>query len=173
LFGFLRKNTKQMTGAEMAEEGLRQIAIAIQNNSISLQQGRVCEDIYAHGDQPNGSPRLTYVMFSPTGQNQVIARCVILLDRAQGQTPIWQMDWAVLSQYRNQGFGLAVAAKSLMEFTAGMKGKLKHGYAVEAVVDEGNEASLKIAKAILGGEKVLLNRASNTNVHSFLKRFPA
>lgn len=162
-----------MTGAQLAEEGLRQIAVAIKNNSISLQQGRISEDIYAHADKPNGNLRLTYVMFSPTVQNQVIARCVILLDRNEGKIPIWQIDWAVLDQYRNQGFGLAIAAKSLIEFTNGMKGKLAHGYAIEAVVDQGNEASLNIARSVLGGEKVLPGKGGNRKVHSFLKEFSA
>ncbi|EMG51209.1 hypothetical protein WYI_23495 [Ochrobactrum sp. CDB2] len=171
MFRFLKKKSKTMSGAELAEEGLRQIAIAIQNNSISLQQGRVCEDIYAHADRPNGNPRFTYVMFSPTVQNQVVGRCVILLDRLQGQMPIWQMDWAVLGQYRNQGYGLAIAAKALIEFTNGMKGKLGHGYAIEAVVDQCNEPSVKIARAILGGEQVLSNKEGDTPVHSFLKQF--
>ena len=173
MFGFFKNKSKQVTGAQLAEEGLRQIAIAIRNNSISLQQGRVCEDIYAHADQPNGIPRLTYVMFSPTVQNQVVARCVILFDRTQGQKNIWQMDWAVHDNYRSQGFGSAVAAKSLMEFTNGMKGKLDRGYAIEAVVDQGNDASLKIARAVLGGEKVLPSKGANTKVHSFLKEFSA
>lgn len=173
MFEFLKKKSKQMTGAQLAEEGLRQIAIAIKNKSISLQRGRISEDIYAHADSPNGNLRLTYVMFSPSVQNQVISRCVILFDRTEGHTPIWQMDWAVLDQYRSQGFGLAIAAKSLMEFTNGMKGKLAHGYAIEVVVDEGNEASLKIARAVLGGEEVLPNKVANTNVHSFLKKFSA
>lgn len=171
MFGFLKNKSTQMTGAQLAEEGLRQIAIAIKNRSVSLQQGRISEDVYAHADKPNGSLRLTYVMFSPDVQNQVIARCVILLDRNEGQTPIFQMDWAVLDQYRSQGFGLAIAAKSLMEFTNGMRGKLANGYAIEAVVDQGNEASLKIARTVLGGEEVLPKKVGNTTVHSFLKQF--
>lgn len=68
---------------------------------------------------------------------------------------------------------MAIAAKSLLEFTSGMKGKIKHDYVIEAVVDKGNEASLKIARAVLGGEEVIVNKATNTTVHSFLKKFPA
>ncbi|BBQ10981.1 MULTISPECIES: GNAT family N-acetyltransferase [Stenotrophomonas] len=174
MFGkFKKQASKPMTGAELAEEGLRQVAIAAKNGDIDFQRGRVHEDIFAHADQPAGMMRLTYVMISPTVENEVIARCVMLLDRVEANTPVFQMDWAVLESYRGQGFGIAVALKSLMEFTNGMQGKLKSGYVIEAVVDEGNDASLKIARKILGGEKVLPNPAIGKNTHSFLRVFPA
>lgn len=58
--------------------------------------------------------------------------------------------------------------KIAMEFTNGMKGKLDRGYAIEAVVDQGNDASLKIARAVLGGEEGFAKcKNSNTKVHSF------
>lgn len=176
MFGLFKNKSgqttgSQMTGSQMAEEGLRQVSIAIQNNAIELHQGRIWNDIYVHPDNANGFPRYTYVMFSPTVRNQVIARCVVLFDRAHGPMPIWQIDWAVEKTYRKEGFGLAIAAKSLAEFTAGMKNKFDHGYTIEAIVDEGNEASAKIARTVLGGEEVSLNKKSNLKSHSFLKRF--
>lgn len=170
---FKKQASKPMTGAELAEEGLRQVAIAVMNGDIDLQRGRIHEDIFAHADKPSGMMRLTYVMISPTVENEVIARCVILLDRAQGNVPVFQMDWAVLDSYRGQGFGFTVATKSLMEFTNGMQGKLENGYVIEAIVDEGNEASLKIARQLLGGEKILPNPAIGKNTHSFLRFFTA
>lgn len=174
MFGlFKTKKTKQLSGAELAEEGLKQIAIAIKNSAIDIEQGRVSRDIYMHADSPAGTPRITYIMFSPTIQNQVIARCVILFDRVQNGIPIWQIDWAVLSEYRNKKFGAAVAQKALMEFISGMSGKLKSGFFIEAIVDEDNEASKKIARALIGGEEIIFNKTTNANVHSFLKKFNA
>lgn len=170
MFGFFTKKTPHMSGTELAEEGLRQIAIAIQKKAISIERGRVSDDIYAHGDRPLGTPRLTYVMFSPSVENQVIARCVIMLDRVEGNTPVWQIDWAVLKAYRSQGYGLSIVAKSLMEFTSGMKGKTQ-GYAIEAVVDEENEASLKIARKALGNEKRILKDSAGHYVHNFLRPY--
>ncbi len=38
-----------------------------------------------------------------------------------------------------------------MEFTNGMQGKLQIGYIIEAVVDEGHDASLKIVRMLFGG----------------------
>lgn len=103
----------------------------------------------------------------------MIARCVILFDRVQGVLPIWQIDWAVLSAYRGDGVGKSIATKALGEFVNGFKGKLRTGFAVEAVVDEDNEASKAIARSLLGGEQVILNPKTQQNVLSFLKRFSA
>ena len=138
---------------------------------ITLEQGKVHKDIYVHADSPAGTPRITYVMFSPSIQNQVIARCVVLFDRSQAGVPVWQIDWAVVEQYRGKGFGASVAIKALTEFTNGMKGRLANGFFVEAAVDEGNEASKKIAKSLLGNEEVIFNNDTSLNVHSFIKRF--
>ena len=172
MFGLFGKKN-HMSGEDLAEEGLRQVSIAIKNKAISLQLGKVFDDVYAHADTPNGSPRLTYVMFNPTSGSEVVARCVILLDRAQSGVPIWQIDWAVLRAHRGKGYGKSIASKALGEFTNGMKGKFQSGYAIEAIVDDGNEASKKIASSLLGGEKVLFNKETGRNVHSFLKMFRA
>ena len=172
MLGMFRRKEKPLTGAEMAEEGLRLVSLAAAKGEIQFQQGRVHADIFAHLDSPGGVSRLTYVMVSPTVQNQVIARCVIAMNRAERDVPIWQMDWAVLEAYRRQSFGLTIAVKSLLEFTNGMQGRFKNGYAIEAVVDEGNEASLKIARAVLADEKVIPNPHTGINVHSFLRFFP-
>lgn len=173
MFGLFGKKKNQMSGDELAEEGLRQVAVAIKNGAIEVQRGKVFDDIYAHVDTPSGTPRLTYVMFNPSVKTDVIARCVILLDRAQNGVPIWQIDWAVSGQHRGKGLGETIASKAMGEFTSGMKGKLQSGFAIEAIVDDGNEASKKIARSLLGGEEVIFNKETGRNVHSFLKRFSA
>ncbi len=45
----------QPTGAEISEAGLYAIADAIDNNLISLEAGRLCDDIYVHADTPQGN----------------------------------------------------------------------------------------------------------------------
>lgn len=128
MLGIFKK--KKTSGAELSEEGLKQVSTAINNNLISLEQGRIFDDIYVHADTPNGRPRITYVMFSPSIQNQAIARCAIVLDRIQGDTPVWQIDWAVLKQHRGQGYGMSVAAKALAEFINGMRERQAHGFII-------------------------------------------
>ena len=161
----------KMTGAELAEEGLRQIAVAIKNNAIKIEPGRVYPDVYAHGDKPEGVARLTYVMFSPTVQNEVMARCTIIFDSVRKGIATWQVDWAVAQNYRNNNWGKTIALKALTEFCNGMQDKLSDGFAIEAVVDEGNEASIKIAESLIGNEKVIFNKDTGKNVHTFLRHF--
>jgi len=173
MFGLFAKKNKQQTGAELAEEGLKQISIAIKNKSIFLEKGRIFDDIYVHLDKPLGVPRTAYVVFSPSVQNQVIARCVIIFDRVQDGIPTFQIDWAVLPQYRKQNWGTTVATKALTEFASGMGKAMPTGFHIEAVVDENNETSKKIARSLIGGEEILFNKQTQSNVHSFLKKFPA
>jgi len=171
MFGIFKSaKPKTPTGAEMAEEGLRLVADAIAKNAIQLEQGRISGDVYVHADQPDGSLRLTYVMFSPSVQNKVIARCAFCLTRVQHGVPIWQMDWAVDERYRGEGFGTAVAAKSLAEFVSGLSKNSKQGFVIEATVDDGNEPSIRIARKLVGSEEVLFDKSRAINVHTFIRK---
>ena len=161
----------ELTGKELAEEGLNQIALAIKARSIEIQPGKIFSDIYAHGDKPAGVPRFTYVMFSPTVQNEVIARCTIIYDSQKDGVGCWQIDWAVLEKYRGYNWGSTIAKKALTEFVNGMQRVFPNGFIVEAIVDQDNEASKKIAGSLIGDEEVILDENTGRNVHSYLKRF--
>jgi RimJ/RimL family protein N-acetyltransferase len=136
-----------------------------------LQQGKAYNDIYVHADEPAGVARFTYVIFSPTVQNEVVARCTVIFDSVRQGVATWQADWAVVKKYRGKNWGKAVATKALTEFCNGMQGKLPGGFAIEAVVDEGNEASIKISEALIGNEEVIFNNDTGKNVHTFLRHF--
>lgn len=162
---------KQLSGAELAEEGLRQIIIAIKSKAIQLQQGKIYNDIYVHADQPAGVARFAYVMFSPNVPNEVIARCVVIFDSVRENVALWQVDWAVSEKYRGNNWGKTIATKALTEFCNGLQGKLPGGFMIEAVVDENNPASIKIAEALIGNEEIILNKETGSNVHTYLKHF--
>lgn len=161
----------KLSGAELAEEGLKQISLAISAGSIELQQGQMFEDIYAHADTPEGAPRFSYVMFSPTVQNMVIARCTIILNSNNDGLTSWQMDWAVHKNYRGKRFGSTIAQKALIEFANGMEGMLPNGFIIEAIVDQGNEPSIKIAQSLIGEEEIIIDKSSGKKIHNFLKHF--
>ena len=181
MFGFFKKTKKKeleeikklskLTGQELAEEGLNQIALAIKAGSVNIQPGKIFNDIYAHGDTPAGVPRFTYVMFSPTVQNEVIARCTIIYDSQKDGVGCWQIDWAVLEQYRGKNWGGTIAKKALTEFVNGMQRIYPDGFIIEAIVDQDNEASKKIASSLIGDEEIVLNKSTGRNVHSYLLRF--
>lgn len=171
MFGLFKKEAKQRTGAERAEEGLKQIAIAIKDGTISIEKGRIFDDIYVHSDNPLGDLRISYVMFSPSVRNQVVARCAFNSSNLIEGIPSFQIDWAVLEPYRKQNWGKTIATKATAEFAGGMKKWLPDGFYVEAVVDEENEASKRIGRALLSGEEIIFNKKTKSNVHSFLKKF--
>ncbi len=162
-------NDRVITGAELAETGLSVIADAIKNELISLEVGRIFDDIYVHADRPEGVVRISYVMFSPTVQNEVIARCSFVHTGESKGLPHFQVDWAVLSHYKSKGFGKAIAFKALSEFISGMLPHSENGFIVEAVVDAGNEVSMSIARQLIGGEEILTKPDTGMNAHSFLK----
>lgn len=157
----------------MAEEGLKEISAAVKDGSISLEQGRMFKDIYLHVDTPEGTPRFSYVITSPSNARKVVGRCVILLDRPAGGLPVWQIDWAIERSERGKGLGKAIVEKSLAEFTSGMRGKFKGGYFIEAVVDPENRASNAIAERYLGGLKKVKAPRSGTYSNNYLKQFDA
>lgn len=171
MFGIFKKKSAKQTGAEMAEQGLVQIASAVKNGSITLEQGRIHKDIYVHADSPNGTPRISYVIFSPSDRTKVIARCVVLVDRAIGSAPVWQIDWAVDKLERGRGLGRSIAEKSLAEFNSGIKGKFKEGYFIEAVVDLTNSPSNKIAERLIGGRKGVKDSSSGATANNYIKKF--
>lgn len=161
------------TGAEMVEEGLRQVAIAIKSGAIELQKGRFSDDIFVHADSPMGSPRVTYVMFNPLDKKEVISRCVFIFDRVRDGVPVFQMDWAVVPAFKGKRFGIKTATKAMTEFVGGMLPKSENGFFIEAVVDEGNEASIKIARNLIGNEEIIFNKATGANVYRYLAKIDA
>lgn len=156
------------SGAEMTEEGLKQVSMAIKSGAIELQKGEHFNDIFAHADAPMGTPRVTYVMFNPLDKSEVIARCVFIFDRLRDEVPVWQIDWAVLSKLRGKGFGSVIARKAIAEFCSGMLPKSADGFFIEAVVDEGNAPSISIARKLIGNEEVIFNEATGANVYSYM-----
>ncbi len=169
---FKKKHTKNVSGAELAMNGLKNISVAIAQNMISLEKGRIHDDIYVHADTPEGKTRVSYVMFSSTVKNEVIARCSVFNDRVENGVSVWQVDWAVAEQYRNQGFGTAVATKAVEEFKSGMNGRLTGGFCLEAVVDPDNAKSNRIAANLIGNCESGVDTATGKRAYSYLLHVP-
>lgn len=171
MFSLFKKKVDHQTGAEMAEEGLKQISLAVKNGTISLEKGRISNDIYVHADHPNGTPRISYIIRSPAETGKVIARCVVLMDRAIGTVPVWQIDWAVDRNYRGKGLGRRIAEMAVAEFCSGMKGKFKEGFMIEAVVDHDNSASNKIAERLIGNVKTVKDKCRGIASNNYIRHY--
>lgn len=172
MFGLFKRKKKVFdSGAELASTGLKNISDAIDNDLIELEQGRLFDDIYCHFDNPNGTVRVSYVMFSPSVQNEVIARCAIILDRHFNEVGVWTIDWAVRTEYRGQGFGRTIATKAIQEFTNGMKAHMSNGIYLEAIVSVTNISSNKIASRLLGNAETITNSKTQEVVNNYLLKF--
>ncbi|MBE8578453.1 hypothetical protein [Vibrio sp. OPT18] len=171
MFGFFKRSKRQRDfGSEMAITGLENISDAIDKNSIELEPGRMFDDVYSHFDKPDGVPRVTYVMFSPSIKNEVIARCAIILERSIDGVGVWSIDWAVKDSYRGQGFGTAIATKASLEFTNGMKPQIQNGFYFEAIVSKNNLASNQIASKLLGNVKTITNPETKEIVNNYMTK---
>lgn len=170
MFNIFKKKEPQLTGAEMALLSLQRLTSAINNREISLQQGKLSPDIYAHLDRPDGGLRLTYVMFSPTEQNKPIAKVALIMRHIYENAPLFDIDWAVAPSYQRKNWGLTIAHKALAEFKHGMKGKQQNGFWLEAIVEHDNEASKRIASRLIGGLQILKND-KNEDVYNYRNHF--
>ena len=61
--------------------------------------------------------------------------------------------------------------KALTAFVNGMQKVSPEGFIVEAIVDQDNQASKKIANSLIGDEEIILNKGAGKYVHSYLKRY--
>ena len=156
-----------MNNSETALEAFKYLRLAVERGLISFSQCSLYEDLFFCVDSPNDIPRFTYVIFDSQNPNMVIAQCVIVFSHwISEHTRKWHIGWCVDESFRNKGFGLDIATKALDQFS---NYKQVQGDYNEASVDQGNLASLKISKKLIGSEEVLFNEETGLNVHSFLK----
>jgi len=145
----------QLTGSEMALLSLSHLATALKNGEISLERGRIFDDIYLHVDKPQGQTRFTYLMFSPTEKNKPIAKFSCISRGVHKNAILFDVDFAVAPEYQGRNFGSTIAYKASEEFKNGMKGKMTDGFWLEAIVDDDNTASKRISSKIIGGLEIL------------------
>lgn len=156
-----------MNNSETALEAFTHLRLAVDRGLISFSQCSLYEDLFCCVDSPNDIPRFTYVIFDPQKPNLVIAQCVIVFSHwISEDTRKWHIGWCVDEIFRNRGLGLDIATKALAQFSTF---KQVQGDYIEASVDQGNIASLKISEKLIGSEEILFNEETGLAVHSFLK----
>jgi RimJ/RimL family protein N-acetyltransferase len=156
-----------MNNSETALQAFKYLQLAYQQNLIEFKSCQTSPDLFVHVDVPNGMPRFTYVIFDPSDSKKIIAQCVVVFGRMVSEHDRkWCIGWCVDEVYRNKGYGFKVASQGLEEFltTKNIKGDV-----IEATVDEGNLASIKISEKLIGSEEKVLNSETGLMSHSFLK----
>ncbi|QNX59653.1 GNAT family N-acetyltransferase [Acinetobacter seifertii] len=157
-----------MNNSETAIQAFKYVQLAYHQGLITFQPCKISSDLFVHFDTPNNSPRFTYVIFDPNDSEKIIAQCVIVFSHKISKDDCkWHIGWCVDENHRNKGYGFKVASEGLEEFL--VNNRNINGDIIEAHVDEGNIASLKISEKLIGSEEEVFNPETGLKIHSFLK----
>lgn len=98
-------------------------------------------------DIPNGK-RLTYAY---TADSIVKAIAVYVLNGSSGESPYFQVGYAVAEEFRNQGIAKRILEISIDEMKYGFL-RIMPTFYIEAVIGMDNLPSQKTAEKVLGGD---------------------
>ena len=160
-----------MNNSETAKEAFDHFISAFEKKLIDVRPCKLFDDVFLHMDTPNQMPRFTYVMFDSLNRNKIIAQSVIVLaTMTPDNIRKWHIGWYVDEDHRKEGIGYKLASNALQDFSQYLKKDLEGDY-IEANVDEGNIASIKIAEKLIGNEEILIGKESGKKSYSFMKEF--
>ncbi|MGZ5198256.1 MAG: GNAT family N-acetyltransferase [Telluria sp.] len=140
--------------------GMPDLFAALQSFQGALTQGiifpRRCalsSDLLVLKDDANGDPRLT---FAAVENGVVKAIAAYLMVEPNKGLPCFQVGYAIADNFRRQGLAVTVLEKSMREMVHGFSRHFPRFY-IEAIVEEDNEASRKVAERVLrvSGEEII------------------
>lgn len=132
---------------------------ALNAKKIKAQPCEIDGSINVHLDYPDGStPRFTYGPTKRAGNSalaktKVRAVAVLVGDEPYNGLGCFQISYATSEDERNQGLAKRVVGTALIELYRGMARNGVKRFYVEAVIDEDNIASQRVADAFLVGAK--------------------
>lgn len=130
-----------MTQAQDPLQSLLAFQEALTAGVIQPRHSPLYPDLIVFHDDADGSPRFTYALV----EGKVVkAIAVYFLEKSVGNTPCFDIGYAVAERYRQQGNAHAVVEKSLAQLQHETRGKV-HKLFVEAIVPNSNIASQKVA----------------------------
>lgn len=155
-----------MRNKSIAESGFSALCEAHSNGLVTFHKAALFDDLFLHFDVPQkGTLRFTYAMFGKN--NDVIAQAVFIKNDG---TPSVECGWCVDSESRQKGLGSKIVENSIKEFTNGLSKRGVQVIVLGASVDEGNEASIKIAQKYIGDEEIRTDTSGNT-IRTYQKIF--
>lgn len=122
---------------------------ALRSGEIAVQPGEVDPNVYVHFDHPNGEPRYTYVRLDG---DKVTAMAVLLIAEPYEGESCFQIGYAVPEPLRGEGRAKDIARAALAELRNGLARYSIRSFFVEAIVGTSNQASRRVAEAVIGGE---------------------
>lgn len=140
-----------MKNKAIAEKNFTALTDAHNQGIVKFKKTALFDDLFLHFDEPaQGHYRFTYAMFD--SKNNLIADAVFV--RSEDK-PVIDCGWCVDVDSRGQGIGGKIVEHAIQEFIHGLSNAGVKSIYLGASVDEGNEASIKIAKKHIGDEEVL------------------
>lgn len=147
-----------MKNKSIAEEGFSALHEAHRNGVVTFKKAALFDDLFLHFDVPQrGTFRFTYAMFDK--DNNVIAQAVFVKN---DDTPSVECGWCVASESRQKGLGSKIVERSIQEFINGFSKSGVPLIVLGASVDEGNEASIKLAQKYIGDEEISKEPSGDT-----------
>lgn len=154
----------------MAEKAFNEFSNAFDKKIIDLHQCGNSKDLYLHADQPEGTVRLTYAMFSDDKKTVTAMAIIHFTERYANGMSKWSIGWYVNPDYRSKGLGANITKLALDEFVKNMKPNLPSDFYIEASVDPENIASNKIAEKLIGNKEVVKDE-NGIESYSYLKEY--
>lgn len=137
--------------------------------NISLQPGAIYPDLYVHVETMHDNKfRMTYVQL----ENSIVVALVnFVLCAPIEKIPCFQIGYAVTAEYRNQGRAKLIIEMALTEMKFGYKRAGIIVFFVEAIVDESNKASLRVAEqTICASPKPIIDEYSKMPSFQYLRK---
>jgi hypothetical protein len=125
---------------------LVQLQLALDARAVSPAPCEIHKDILVIADQPNGSPRYTYIKHC--GNKAHAIALFALTEQVEG-LPCFQMGWATLEAVRGRGFASDVTEKGIKELIDGLKRAGIAKFYLEAIISESNHPSIKLGHKLL------------------------
>lgn len=155
-----------MNNIEIIETGFNGLCEAYTQGVVKFKPCRLYSDLLVHMDIPEENRhRFTYVTLNDS--KEIIAMCAFILSQETGTNDV---GWVVRDDQRGKGIGKLTVARAFDEFKNGVKSAGAKGAVIGATVDEGNAASISIARKFIGGEEII-QKSDGTTIYSYLNHF--
>lgn len=141
--------------------GMLSFQEALDNGALAPGPVQKYQNLYSHLDQPDpGTVRLTYVRLSPD-RKQVLSFVCCIRNGYVGGYPCVGVGYAVPESFRNRGYAKETLADVIQDqvYQAGRSG-IRELY-VEAIIDEANVASQRVAEPLLTGARDILKEGAS------------
>lgn len=152
-------------------DGLTSFAPAFAAKKLEVEKCRLDPTIWVHLDSPQGTPRFTYVR---ARGHKVTAMVILVPVEPIEGVPCFGVGYAVPEDERGKGHATELVTAAIAELQAGFAVHGLTEFWVEAVVDQGNIPSQKVAAATLSSSpRPGTDSLSGTPIFVYARRYGA